>query len=92
MNSDAKIGENSATRDITMPIEESLQCQSKCYKDEILFYNGVIKDQVNNLGDQRLYYNIKKWKNRSVLTFFVTSVKILLWYRLWRVLLMSIIK
>ena len=42
----------------TMRIEESLYCQYKGYRDGILFPNALMKDQVNNLGEKRLRYNI----------------------------------
>ena len=55
-------GENNAARAIKILIEESLYFQYQGYKDMIYFSNDIMPDQVINLGDQSLHYNIKKWK------------------------------
>ena len=55
--------------------EESLKCQYKGYKDIILFATTIMREQVCNPEEQHLHYNIKKWKDRAVLIFFVASLK-----------------
>ena len=60
-------GENNSARDITILIEESLNCQSKGYRDMIAFANTTMKYQMNNMGEHRLRYNINIKKNRVVL-------------------------
>ena len=49
-----------------MRIKESLNCQSKGFKDIITFSNAIIKRKVRNPGEQHLHYNIKKWKKKGI--------------------------
>ena len=70
-------GDKNAEKTIEVQIYEPLHCQYKCYKDRIVFTNAITKDQVSKTEEQHLHYNIKKWKDRSFLALFMTSVKIL---------------
>ena len=59
-------GENNSVKTIKTRIKESLNFQYQAYKDRITFENDIIPYQVKNPGDQRLHYNIKKWKKGPI--------------------------
>ena len=53
-------GESNSAMDIVMRIEESLNFQSRGYKDIISFDNAIMKYHVRNMGKKSLPYNIKQ--------------------------------
>ena len=74
------ISDNRAVSDLVNHIEESLNPQTKTFKNRIDFANDILTNRRKIKGEQKLIYNMTVWRKNDALDILNDISEMLLWY------------